>query len=223
MANGDGGSVMLVDAAHCNAIDRSGCANTPTAVTLDGGPNGVAVDPGNDTAYVSAYGAPIAVLHGAEHVGTLATQAQTIGLALDRATHTLYVANFLDPGFEDTSRSVAVVDTDACNGLDQSGCDRTWPTTQVGRGPFALAVDQVTHRVFTTNFFDATTSVIDGGHCNATNVGGCVHTWPRVAIGHISLNIELAGRDRTFYTANAPDREVSVIDADEPCRERCVP
>lgn len=219
---GDAG-VKLFDAAHCNATDIRGCASAPATVTLDGGPNGIAVDPGSDTAYVSAFGAPIAVLHGAERVGTLATQAQTVGLALDPATHTLYVANFLDSGGEDNSRSVAVVDTHACNGLDQSGCDRTWPTTPVGRGPWALAVDPVTHRVFTTNFFNATTSVIDGARCNATSLGGCDRSWPRVAIGNISLDVELAARDRTLYTANAPDREVSVIDADRPCRDGCVP
>ena len=216
-------SVMLVDAAHCNATDTSGCATAPATVTLDGDPNAIAVDPGTDTAYVSAFGAPIAVLHGPERVGTLATQAQTVGLALDRATHTLYVANFLESDFEDTSRSVAVVDTDACNGLDQSACDRTWPTTPVGRGPWALTVDPVTHRVFSTNFFNATASVINGKRCNATRLRGCDRTWPRVAIGNISLDIDLAARDRTLYTANAPDREVSVIDADRPCRNGCVP
>jgi DNA-binding beta-propeller fold protein YncE len=223
VANIGDGSVMLVDAARCNATDTSGCATAPAMVTLDGSPNAVAVDPGSNTAYVSAFGAPIAVLQGAERVGTLATQAQTVGLAVDPATHTLYVANFLDPDFEDTSRSVAVVDTRVCNGLDQSGCDRSWPTTPVGRGPWALAVDPVSHRIFSTNFFNATASVIDGGRCNATTVRGCDRTWPRVAIGNISLDVDLARRDRTVYTANAPDREVSVIDADQPCKDGCVP
>jgi DNA-binding beta-propeller fold protein YncE len=171
---------------------------------------------------VSAFGAPIAVLHGAEQVGTLATQGQTVGLAHDRATHTLYVANFLDPDFEDTSHSVAVVDTSACNGLDQSACDQTWPTTSVGRGPWALAIDPITHRVFSTNFFNATASVIDGDRCNATRLGGCDRSWPRVAIGNIALDAEVATRDRTVYIANAPDREVSVLDADRPCGEGCV-
>jgi hypothetical protein len=72
-------------------------------------------------------------------------------------------------------------------------------------------------------YFNATASVINGKRCNATSLGGCDRTWPRVAIGNISLGIDLAARDRTLYTANAPDREVSVIDADRPCRDGCVP
>jgi DNA-binding beta-propeller fold protein YncE len=222
VADNDEGDVMLLDAARCNATDTSGCAAAPPTVAVDGNPADVVVDPDTQTAYVSAFGV-ISVLHGAERVGTLATQAQTVGLALDRATHTLYVANFLEPDFEDTSRSVAVVDTRACNGLDQSGCDRVWPTTPVGRGPWALAVDPVTHRVFSTNYFDATVSVIDGARCNALSLRGCDRAWPRVAIGNTSQDIDLAARDRTLYTANAPDREVSVIDADRPCRNGCVP
>jgi DNA-binding beta-propeller fold protein YncE len=223
VVNIDDGTVMLLDAAHCNATDTSGCAAAPATVTLEGNPNAIAVDPDTDTAYVSAFGPPIAVLHGAERVGTLDTQAQAAGLAIDRAAHTLYVANFLRADFEDDSHSVAVVDTRACNGLDQSGCDRVWPTTSVGRGPRALAVDPLTHRVFSANLFNATASVIDGARCNATSVSGCDRSWPRVAVGNIPLDTELALRDRTLYIANAPDREVSVIDLDRPCRDGCVP
>ena len=49
---GDAG-VKLFDAAHCNATDIRGCASAPATVMLDGGPNGIAVDPDSDTAYVS--------------------------------------------------------------------------------------------------------------------------------------------------------------------------
>jgi DNA-binding beta-propeller fold protein YncE len=223
VANFDGGSVTLLDAAHCNAADTGGCTAAPTTVPLDGNPNAVAVDPGSDTAYVSAFGAPIAVLHGAGRAGTLATQAQTIGLGLDASTHTLYVADFLSPDFEDAPGRVAIVDTRVCNGLERSGCDRTWPTTPVGRGPWAVAVDPARHRVFTGNFLNATASVIDGTRCNAISLAGCDRTWPRVAIGNITLDLELAQRDHTLYASNAPDREVSVIDSDRPCRRTCVP
>jgi DNA-binding beta-propeller fold protein YncE len=213
-ANLDGGSLSLIDTAHCNATDTSSCATPPKTVALDGGPIAVAVDPGTDTVYVSRFDAPVAVLHSAQLVGTLATPGQAGGLVVDRATHTLYIPNW---DFDVPGR-VSVVDTRVCNGLDQSGCGRSWPTTPSGRAPIQLTLDPATHRVFSANFADATLSVIDGASCNALSERGCARVAPRVPIGNIPFNLGIAVTDRTVYTANAPDREVSVIDVDRPCR-----
>ena len=118
-----------------------------------------------------------------------------------------------------------MIDTHVCGALDQSGCGRAWPTTPTGRGPFQLTLDPDTNRVFAGNWADATVSVIDGRSCNSTVQRGCGHVPQRVPIGNIPFGIDLAGADHTVYTANAPDREVSVIDADAPCRRpvRCEP
>ena len=54
-----------------------------------------------------------------------------VELAVDQATHTVYVPVFLsdDLGF------VAMIDTATCNGSHISGCSQTPLTAPVGSGP----------------------------------------------------------------------------------------
>jgi DNA-binding beta-propeller fold protein YncE len=214
-ANGVDATVSLIDAAHCNALNQTGCATAPPTVSVDG-PSEIAVDPGTNTAYVSLSGDTVAVLHGAEPVATIPVGPDPIGVALDRVTHTLYVANAAD----DLPGTVSAVDTRHCNGLDTGRCDQNWPTTPAGRVPWAIAVDPRTHTVFTTNLRDATVSVIQGASCNATNHTGCARTAPRVPIGDLPFNLTLDRASHTLYTANALNQSVSVIDTRAPCHAR---
>ena len=92
-ANIVGGSVSVIDGAHCNAVDASGCAAPPETVPLEGGPFGVAVDPSTNTAYISLIDASeVVVLHGSEPVGTIPGIPGPVGLDVDRRTRTLYVS-----------------------------------------------------------------------------------------------------------------------------------
>jgi DNA-binding beta-propeller fold protein YncE len=206
-----GGSVSVFDGAHCNAVDQSGCASAPETIPLEGTPLGVTVDPGTGTVYVSLIDASaVAVLHGSDLVATIPIDFAPVGLGVDAGTHTLYVANFAGT---DAPGSVTVVDTRTCNGVEFGSCDQQWPTVPTGRAPWAIAIDPATHRVFTANNADATVSVIPGGACNATDHRRCDREPRRIAVGNIPLDLSLDRRHHTLYVANAPDRDVSVIDS----------
>ena len=210
-ANIGGGSVSVIDGAHCNAVDASGCAAPPETVPLDGGPFGVAVDPRTNTAYVSLIDAnEVAVLHGSEPVGTIPGIPGPAGLDVDRRTRTLYVTNFAGA---EAPGALSAVDIDECNGLDTGGCEGPWPTTSTGRGPWDVVVDPSTHRVFTADLAHATVSVIQGASCNARIQRGCARGGRQIPVGNIPLDLALDRVHRTLYAANAPDRDVSVINS----------
>jgi serine/threonine-protein kinase len=198
------------------AVDASGCAAPPETVPLEGGPFGVAVDPRTNTAYVSLIEASeVAGLHGSEPVGTIPGIPGPAGLDVDRRTRTLYVTNFAGT---DAPGALSVVDIRACNGLDASGCEGPWPTTSTGRGPWAVLVDPLTHRVFTADFAHATVSVIDGASCNAFSQRGCARRGRQIPVGNIPLDLALDRKHHTLYVANAPDLNVSVINSLTPGR-----
>src|SRR5262249_39832169 len=120
--------------------------------------------------------------------------------------------------------TLSVVDTGACNTSATAGCAATWPVVGTGLGPGDVLIDPSSHNVFTVNAADATVTVIDRAACSATHPSGCGKRFPRVPIGSIPLDLDLDPLHHTVYTANAPDRSVSVIDARRPCHEpvRCL-
>jgi DNA-binding beta-propeller fold protein YncE len=226
-ANFATGTVSVVLGARCNAIDRSGCAETPRTAAVGPQPLGVAVDAGTNTVYVAnadfAGGSrTVSVLDGAAcesgrtcaAVATAIAGPQPIGLDLDRGTHTLYVANNAGG---DAPGSLSVIDTRTCSAAVTTGCGQEPPTVPTGRGPWAVLVDPGTHRVFTANFSNATVSVVAGAICNATTQVGCDRPARRIPVGDIPLDLALDRRRQTLYVTNAPDRTVSVIDARRPC------
>ena len=71
-------------------------------------------------------------------------------LAVDRVTHTIYVANTDDS-------TVSVIDGNTCNGTDASGCGQTPPTVAVGSGPEGVAVNQATETIYVGNGRDVLT------------------------------------------------------------------
>jgi DNA-binding beta-propeller fold protein YncE len=227
-------TVEVLDGAHCSARDRSGCARAPLTLHTSPAPWAIAVDDGTDTVYVSLLQddptGTLAVLDGAAcdagsaACGPIAIAAggvNPLGLTVDEATHTLYLAVNAD---EDAPGSVAVVDTRACRAGNTSGCSRTPTSVPAGLGTRVVVADPLTHTVFTGNFGDASASVIDGATCNGATVTGCSRTPPRVPVGNFPLAIALDPAHSTVYVGNAPDRTVSVIDARSPCRApvRCL-
>jgi DNA-binding beta-propeller fold protein YncE len=197
-ANIGGGDVTIIDGTRCNATDTSGCSTPPQSVPLEGGPFGVATDPRTNTAYVSLIdGSAVAVLHGSTPVGTIPDIPLPAGLDVDRRARTLYVANFQDT---DAPGALSIVDIRDCNGEDAGSCAGPWPTTPTGRGPWAVLVDPLTHRVYTSDF----------AHATVTAIG---RKSRHIPVGNIPLDLVLDRTTGTLYVADAPDRQVSVIDA----------
>ena len=68
-------------------------------------------------------------------------------LALDPATHTIYVANGNnDNGPNAGGNTVSVIDARHCNAQDVSRCKGPWPTITVGNLPSTIAIDQTPTR-----------------------------------------------------------------------------
>ena len=95
-------------------------------------------------------------------------------LAINRDTHTIYVANGNnDAGGSAGGNTVSVIDARHCHAQDVSRCKGPWPTITVGNLPSGIAIDKRTDTVYVTNFDDDTVSVFNGATCNAIVSSGC--------------------------------------------------
>ena len=93
------------------------------------------VSPDSMPAAASGFGS---ALVGSAPVGTGPSE-----LALDPATHTIYVANGNnDNGPNAGGNTVSVIDARHCDAQDVSRCQGPWPTITVGNLPSTIAIDQ---------------------------------------------------------------------------------
>jgi DNA-binding beta-propeller fold protein YncE len=164
-----GDSVYVINGATCDAANTTGCGQTPASVTAGSNPWGIAVDQATDTIYTAniadgEHPGTVAVINGAscngsDHAGCGQTPASvaagfgSVGVAIDPATDTVYVANIEDA-------SVSVIDGAACNGSDIAGCSQAPPKLAVGDYPSALAVDPAVGTAYVASGTENTVSVI---------------------------------------------------------------
>jgi YVTN family beta-propeller protein len=213
------GTVTVLNGGTCNAVITLGCSDYAPTIPVGNGPQPIAVDPSTGTVYVgSQYDDTVSVVNAVvcnvEHPSGCDRAWPTIGvgfavffgLALDPATHSLYVSNV-------NGNTVAVINTATCNAMTQAGCGQTPETIAVGNAPAGIAIDQATDTVYVANIGDNTVSVIDGATCNAIVHGGCGQTPPTIATGNAPLPIGLNQATGTLYIGNQGDDTVSVIDA----------
>ncbi len=127
-----------------------------------------------------------------------------IGVAVDNATHTVYVANNAD-------NTVSVINAATCNARDTADCGQHPATVKVGAAPIGDAVDQRTDTVYVVNTGSNTVSVIDGRTCNATVRSGC-GTVETIPVGS-GPNVDAVDeKTDTIYVANFGSNTVSAID-----------
>ena len=140
---------------------------------------------------------------------TIAVGNNPVAVAVDEATHTVYVGNGNDG-------TVSVINTATCNAVVSSGCGQTPPTITLGSaappGPVDAAVDQATDTVYVVNAGSDTVSVIDGKTCNATVTSGCGNIPPTVTVGSGPDGLAVDQATDTVYVANVNANTVSVID-----------
>ncbi len=168
-----GDSVYVINGAHCDASDMSGCGHTPATVTLNPAPS-------------NPFGIP-------------GQQPNPWGIAVDEATDTIYTANLADGEGRGT---VSMINGATCNGQDMSGCGQTPATAPAGFGSIYIAVDQLTNRVYATNLQDSSVTTINGNSCNGSNAGGCSHTRTEAIVGHGAGAIAVDPPLDTAYVAD---------------------
>ncbi len=110
-ANGDlPGTVSVVNTATCNGSQTAGCGGPKPTAPVGRSPQIAAVDLATDTVYITDFSsAAVSVLHGAAcKAGSTggcakAGHEQPVGsqpspLAINQATHSVYVSDLLGPG-----------------------------------------------------------------------------------------------------------------------------
>jgi DNA-binding beta-propeller fold protein YncE len=124
-------------------------------------------------------------------------------LAINPATHTIYVANGNnDNGPNAGGDTVSVIDTRRCHAHDVSHCKGPWPTITVGNLPSGIAVDERTDTVYVTSVGDDTVSVFNGATCDATVTSGCGQTPAEVPVGLQPIAIFADPANHTVYVAD---------------------
>ena len=185
VANLGGGSVSVINVAACNAVTTSGCGQQARTVTDHAGPDWVDINVATDTVYVAntppSGNGTVSVINGATcngHTGrgcgkvpaTVTVGTSPFALAVDQASDTVYVANFVN---EFNGGSVSVINGARCNGHTTAGCGQTPPAVPTGTATGFVAVDQALHTVFGINAGDDTLSAINTRTCNGVMTSGC--------------------------------------------------
>ena len=184
-------------------------------IQVGGFPTGIALDTATDTIYVgNGTTGTLSLIDGKScnagnahgcnrHVTAVTAGVDPIGIAVDRTSDTVYVAN--------ASGTVAVVDARHCNAANTSGCHVEPASVHVGVNPQFLAVDEKTHTIYVANSVSNTVSVIDGRHCNATVRSGCHHVRASIPVGPAPFAVAVT--DGTVYVADLGAPTVAVIDS----------
>jgi len=178
-------AITVFDADTCNAALQSGCSDQGT-LTGDtySGPNGFEIDPANDTLYTANYddtisawdladcnasdlGACASAPYGTTSSFPYSQGVHALFVALDIPLHTAYVTYQGDD-------SVAVVDTNDCNGSDLAGCATLHPPlARTGASPEGVVLDPQTQTLYVANEVDNDVSVVNAASCNAAITSGC--------------------------------------------------
>ena len=182
-SNQNDSSVSVVNTAHCHAGDTAGCAQHVHSVSLPAGasPEGIAIEVATGTLYVANIG------------------NNTISVVNARTCNAV----------EFSGCGQAPANGATCDGTDTTGCGTTPPVIPgVGRAPNGIALDQMTHTVYTANAFDATVSVVNVTRRAIRHPSGQP---PRVAVGSAPEAIAIDHGNHTIYVADTFDGTISIL------------
>ena len=150
-----------------------------------------------------------AVVTGCRRIATARAGSYNIGVMVDEATNTVYVASAGD-------NAVSIVDGARCNAHTTAGCRDRPARVGVGTVPSHLALDRAHHTLYVTNEgADSpghTVSMVDTARCNARSTAGCERR-PRTArVGNGPDGVAVDASAHTVYVSNGVDSTVSVLD-----------
>jgi DNA-binding beta-propeller fold protein YncE len=222
VANGDDGTVSVVNGAVCNAGDTSGCGQTWPTVTVGGNPTALGFDPRTDTVYVAnANDDTVSVIDGStcnggdtsgcsQAVATIAVGSMPLSVGVDPNTDTIFVGDRNDG-------LVSVIDGSTCNGKDTSGCGQApfsvvvgIPNNERSEGR-SIAFDPTTQQFFVPVVGDSDVAVIDGNTCRGGNPSGCNVKIVPLRMGGFGTFAAVDTSSGTVYVGNNTDGTFSLF------------
>ena len=219
-ANEIDNNVSVIDATRCNAATTSGCRHPAPAFTS--APGALAADPSAHTLYDATGTNSVSMINtrtcnAHQLAGCRQAPPQvTVGtnpsaIAVDRRTHTVYVANFgshTTPG----PGTVSVIDGHACNATHSAGCAHAQTLQVPGGNPDDIAVNAATDTIYVATTTDSgpnLVSAFNGATCNATTAAGCDQTPATLQLGDSggafqssSVDIAVNKATNTIYATN---------------------
>lgn len=206
--------IYVLDSSNNSVTVMDGVSNETTKVPVGEHPITIAVNPVSNKIYVVNSGVhnselnkyvegtgSITVIDGASHKTTTIAAATGVGapshIAVNPVTNKIYVTYGgrvnVDGSFDDEG-SVTVID---------GASNKTKATVKVGAGPRALAVNQVTNKIYVANMLSDNVSVMDG----ATN-----KVTATVKAGSSPEDIAVNPVTNKVYVINNYGNNVTVID-----------
>jgi YVTN family beta-propeller protein len=236
VVNRDDGTVSVINGAHCNGTDTSGCNQSWSTVTVGNSPQALGLNPDNHTVYVTNTGDnTVSVIDGNTCNGTntsgcgqtpaiISVGAAPRAVGVDSGTNTVFVGNQND-------MTVSVIDGSTCNGTNTSGCGQTPFALSVAAFPNAagngayifgrgIAIDPASHKVFMAVIGDSDVVVINGRACRGGNTTGCQAKVVPLRMGGWPLALTVDESSGTVYVSNNLDGTVSLFSVDAPLRGR---
>ena len=177
-------TVSVFNGATCNAMDYSGCGQTPATVPVGSGPIGIFADDANHTVYAANFNdVTVSMINSATcnatdlaNCSTSVPSTVTVAggpgdVDVNQVTHTVYVSNLT---------GLSAFNADTCNATELSGCatigqasvPQCNSTSYPWCGPFTAKVDPANNTIYES---DGTTTVyvFDGRSCNAAELAEC--------------------------------------------------
>ncbi len=222
LSSDPGTTISVIDIAHCNATDTSGCNAPAPTVTVGPFPGAPALNAVTHTLY-DEYGNTenrLAVINTshcnaqdssgcAQHPASIAVPPGSNFTAVSEETDTVYQPSI-------NADTVAVIDGATCNGWDHSGCGHIAAFVKVGTGPDGVVVNDATNTAYVgngaSNDTPGSVSIINTHACNGADPSGCARHWPTVTIGRAPQQLVQDTRTGDVYIADAGSAAVSVID-----------
>jgi YVTN family beta-propeller protein len=213
-ANQVSNDVSVINASRCNATITSGCRQPPPAITLPG-PGALTADPAVATLYIATDTNTLSMINTrtcnayrrdgcTPAPPTVTVGAVPAGIAVNRPTHTVYVASG-----SGTTGSVTVLDDRTCNAATTTGCKNARTLHVPGGAASAIAVNPATDTIYVTTSpasGPSAVSVFNGATCNATDGSGCGQAPHSVTVGFGAVALGVNVRTDTIYVANFNDQ-----------------
>jgi DNA-binding beta-propeller fold protein YncE len=217
-----GDTISVIDIAHCNASDTSGCNAPAPAITVGLFPGAPALNPVTHTLYDEVGNSEnrLAVIDTrhcnaqdasgcGQHPAEIAVPPGSNLTAVSVETDTVY-----QPSFD--TNTVAVINGATCNGFDHSGCGHIAAYVKAGTAPDGVLVNDATSTVYVGNGVlndtPGSVSIINTHTCNGSHPSGCARHWPAVAVGRQPQLMALDATTGDVYVADTGGAAVSVID-----------